>query len=208
MRFRLRVLFVLLLNVFLINVIFYAVWAQDTIIRAKIGIQIRSGDRVVSAKSQDNLNVNDLIRIYVHPEKTSYIYIIHSDLKEANLLNMVKQKINSPTLVMPSLQDFFQVDGTSPVETFSIIISPESLPEVIEVLKSGTTAYKNWIKVEEALIEKNKIDLSQNVEKPFSISGNVRGGLGVTIVDPFVNELNTFSGDSILVKRYEFRVKK
>ena len=208
MRLRLKILFLLSLSVFFINFIIYPALSQERIVRAKIGIQIRSDDRIISAKSQDDLNINDLIRIYVHPEEMGYVYVIHTDLKEATLLNMVQQKIQSSTLVMPSLQEFYQVDGNSSEETFTIIISPNELTEVMEIFRKGTATYKKWIEVLDPLLEKSKIDLSQLVEKPFSISGNVRSVTGSSNVDPFVNELQVFSGDSVLVKKYEFRVKK
>jgi hypothetical protein len=208
MRLRLKILFLLSLSVFFINFIIYPALSQEEIVRAKIGVQIRSGERIIRAKSPDDLNILDLIRIYVHPEEMGYVYIIHTDLKEATLLNMVQQKIQSSTLVMPSLQEFYQIDGNSSVETFTIIISPNELPEVLNVFKNGTTTYNKWIKVEEPLLQKSKIDLSQLVEKPFSISGNVRSVTGSSNLDPFVNELQIYSGESILVKRYEFRVKK
>jgi len=208
MRFKLKILFMLSLSVFLITGGIYIVDAQEEKVRAKISIQIRSGDHIVRAKSQDRLKAGDLIRIYVHPEKTSHVYVVHSDLKEATLLNVVQQKTQSSTLVMPSLQEFYQVDGKSPKETFTIIISPNELPEVLEVLRTGNVPYSKWVEVEKVLLEKSKIDLSQKTEKPFSISGNVRGAVGVGDVDPFVSKLQIFSGRSILVKRYEFRVKK
>ena len=208
MRFNLKILFLLSLSVFLIIVSIYPGDAQEEKVRAKIGIQIKSGDHIMRAKSQDKLTAGDLIRIYVHPEKTSHVYVIHTDLKEATLLNMVQQKIQSSTLVMPSLQEFYQVDGKSPKETFTIIISPNELPEVLEFLGTGNAPYTRWVEVEKVLLEKSKIDLSQKTEKPFSISGNVRSAVGAGDVDPFVSKLQIFSGRSILVKRYEFRVKK
>jgi hypothetical protein len=208
MRQKLLKVFFLSLSVFLMNGSISPVHAQGKNMRAKIGIQVRAGDQTRSAKSQDNLNVNDLIRIYVHPEETSYVYVIHTDLKEATLLNMVQQRSRSLTLVMPSLQEFYKVDGTSPEETFTIIVSPEDLTEVTEVLKNGTAPYKKWIGVEEPLLTKSKIDLSQEVEKPFAIAGNVRGVGATADVDPFINNLQIFSGKSLLVKKYEFKVKK
>ena len=208
MRQRLNVPFLMSLSVFFIINSIHPVFAQEERVRAKVGIQIRSGDQIISAKSKDRLNVNDLIRIYVYPEETSHIYVVHSDLKEVTLLNVVQQMKRSSTLVMPSLDEFFQADGTSSTETFTIIISPKELTEVTEVLKNGTAPYKEWIGVEESLLDKSKIDLSQDVEKPFSIAGNVRGIESTSDIDPFVNSLKIFSGKSLLVKRYEFRVKK
>ena len=208
MRLSLTIFVVLSLSVFLVNPRINTVSAQEGIVRAKIGIQIRSGDSIIRAKSQDDLNADDLLRIYVRPEKTSYVYIIHSDLSTATLLNMDQQKIQNSTLVMPSLQEFYRVDGKSSEEIFTIIITDNSLNEVMETLRNGKTTYEKWIEVEESLLERSKFDLSQEVEKPFSIAGNVRGGFVVSNIDPFAKELPIFSGKSILVKRYEFRVKK
>lgn len=208
MRQRSKIFFLLSVSVFMTFGSIYPTYAQEEKVRAKIGIQIRSGDRILSAKSQDDLQANDLIRIYVHPEKTSHVYVIHTDLKEATLLNLIQQKIRSSTLVMPSLQEYYQVDGKSPKETFTIIISPKGLNKVMEILKNGTATYKKWIGVEKLLLEKGKIDLSQELEKPFSISGNVRGVGSTDNIDPFVNNLQIFSGKALLVKKYEFRVKK
>lgn len=208
MRLSFKALFVIFLSVFLIIGSIYLAGAQEEKVRAKIGIQIKSGDRIMRAKSQDRLKARDLLRIYVHPEKTSHVYVVHTDLKKATLLNMVQQKIQSATLVMPSLQEFYQVDGKSQKETFTIIISPDELPEALEVFGTGKASYLRWVEVEKVLLERSKVDLSQKTEKPFSISGNVRGAVGSGDVDPFVSKLQIFSGKSILVKKYEFRVKK
>jgi hypothetical protein len=196
------------LSVFLIIVSISPGNAQEELVRAKLGIQIRSGNQIERAKTEDRLKAGDLIRIYVHPEETSHVYVIHTDLKKATLLNMVQQKTQSSTLVMPSLHEFYQVDGKSPKETFTIIISPNELPEVLEILRTGNAPYSEWVEAEKVLLERGKIDLSQKTEKPFSITGNVRGAVGTDDLDPFVNKLQIFSGRSILVKRYEFRVKK
>jgi len=208
MRLSFKALFIIFLSVFLIIGSIYLAGAQEEKVRAKIGIQIKSGDRIMRAKSQDRLKARDLLRIYVHPEKTSHVYVVHTDLKKATLLNMVQQKIQSSTLVMPSLQEFYQVDGKSQKETFTIIISPDELPEALDVFRTGKASYSMWVEVEKVLLERSKVDLSQKTEKPFSISGNVRGAVGSGDADPFVSKLQIFSGKSLIVKRYEFRVKK
>ena len=163
---------------------------------------------MVRAKSHDNLKAGDFLRIYVHPEEASHVYVVYADLKKAILLNVVQLKKQSSTLVMPSLQEFYRIDGKSPKELFTIIISPKELLEVSGLLGAGTAHYSKWIEVEKVLHEKSKIDLGKSVEKPFSISGNVRSGKGADSLDPFVSKLLIFSGKSILVKKYEFRVKK
>jgi len=208
MKINIKVLFVLSLSVFFIMSSIYFTGAQEETVRAKIGIQIKSADRTMRAKSYDRLKKDDLLRIYVHPERTSHVYVIHTDLKNVTLLNNVQQKIQSSTLVMPSLQEFYQVDGESPTESFTIIISDGEVSEVSEALKDGSVSYKKWVRIEQRLFDENKIDLSQKSEKPFSISGTVRGVSRDGDMDPFVCKLQIFSGKSILVKRYEFKVKK
>jgi len=182
--------------------------AQEKKVRARIGIQVRSGDRVMRAKSRDRLMAGDLLRIYVHPEKSSHVYVVHTDHKTATLLNMVQQKVQSSTLVMPSVQEFYQVDGASPVETFTIICSPKELNDVMDMLSSGEAPLTLWSELEKGLIETGRIELSQRSERPFAIAGNVRGIGESAGPDPFMGRLQIFSGKSILVKKYEFRVKK
>ena len=202
-----KILVLVFLSIFIIAGSISSALSQDEKVRAKIGIKIKSGDQVMRAKSRDRLKAGDLLRIYVHPEGSSYIYVVHSDKKTVTLLNIVEQKVQGSTLVLPSVQEFYQVDGASPVETFTIICSPLELSDVSGIL-SSTMSHEKWTAIENQLIEKSKIVLTQKTESPFAIAGNVRGGIGPGIGDPFVNKLQIFSGKSLLVKRYEFKVKK
>jgi len=178
--------------------------SQEDKVRAKIGILIQSGDRVMPAKSKDILKVGDLIRIYVHPEISSYIYVVHNDQKTVSLLNMVEQRIHSSTLVLPSIQEFYQVDGKSPIESFSIICSQTELTELSGLFNSDIP-YGRWVEIEREMIKKSKIVLDQKLEKPFAFSSNVRRPVKE---DQFINKLKIFSGKSLLIKRYKFRVKE
>ncbi len=182
-------------------------FAQERNIRAKVGILIKSGDLMTRAKSKDRVKAGDLVRIYVHPEVSSYVYVIHTDQNEVTLLNMVEQKIQSSTLVLPSLQEFYQVDGKSPAETFTVVCSPEEVKEVSALLNSQIS-YEKWASIEKSLVKRGEVDLGQQTERPFAIAGNVRGAGPAGTGDSFVNELQIFSGKSILVKQYEFSVKK
>ncbi|MBW1800539.1 MAG: hypothetical protein JRJ85_07385 [Deltaproteobacteria bacterium] len=182
--------------------------AEEPSIRAKIGIKIKSGDRTRRAKTRDRLKAGDMLRIYVHPEKSSHVYVVYTDRKTATLLNMVQQKVQSSTMVMPSIQEFYEVDGASKIESFTIICSPVALQDVLSLVGSDEVAYNTWSELEKSLLEKSRIDLSQKSEKPFAIAGNVRGAGGSSGGDAFISNLQIFSGKSILVKKYEFRVKK
>jgi hypothetical protein len=179
----------------------------EDLIRAKVGIQIRSGDRVMRAKSRDRLKTGDYLRLYVHPEHGSYVYVIHSDQKTATLLNTIRQTIQSSTLVMPSLQQYYQVDGKSKIESFTIICSPNQIDELSKLFKNGSTSHKEWEKIKKDLSSKSEIQLASNTEKPFAIAGNVRGAGDDVKGDPFSKELQVFSGKTMVLKHYEFRVK-
>ncbi|MFH1481244.1 MAG: hypothetical protein ABIG67_08240 [Pseudomonadota bacterium] len=181
--------------------------SQERKVRAKIGILIKSNGQTMRAKSRDRLKAGDLLRIYVYPEASSYIYVVHSDKKNVELLNMGEQKIQRSTLILPSLREFYQVDGQSPGETFTIICSPDEVKEVSSLLNSPVS-HEKWASVEKELLKRGEIDLSQKAERPFALMGNVRGGGGNGVGDPFVKELQIFSGIDILVKQYEFTVKK
>jgi hypothetical protein len=181
--------------------------SQDKTVRAKIGILVKSENQIMRAKSKDRLKAGDLVRIYVHPELSSYIYVVHRDHKTVTLLNMVEQRVQSSTLVLPSVQEFYQVDGQSPVETFTVICSPKEVKE-ISSLVSAQIPYDRWVSLEKDLLKKGEFDLAQKSEKPFAIAGNVRGPGNAAGGDNFVRELQIFSGKSILVRQYEFSVKK
>jgi hypothetical protein len=181
--------------------------AQEKTVRAKIGILVKSGNQVLKAKSKDRLKAGDLLRIYVHPEVSSYVYVVHSDLKTVTLLNMVEQKIQSSTMVLPSVQEFFQVDGKSSVETFTVICSSEEV-KAVSALVSAQMTTERWDNLQRELAKKGEMELVDKSERPFAIAGNVRGAGDAAGGDAFVKELQIFSGKSILVKQYEFSVKK
>ena len=178
-------------------------------VRAKIGIQIKSGDRIIRAKSRDRLKSGDLIRLYVHTEKSCFIYIIHTDTKNVDLLNITEQKMQSSTLVLPSAQAFYEIDGISPMENFSIICSPTRLQQLSD-LETKTINYSQWEKIQTNLLQKSSIVVSEQKQKSFAltgIAGNVRGIKDAEPEDSFVRDLRIFSGKGLLVKTYEFKIK-
>ncbi len=207
MRLFIKILGVVFMGVALITAGALPGLSQEKTVRAKIGILVKSGDQILRAKSKDRLKAGDLVRIYVHPEVSSYVYVVHTDLKTVTLLNMVEQRIQSSTLVLPSVQEFYQVDGQSPVETFTVICSPKEVKEVSALVSSQMTT-ERWDSLEKELLKKGEIDLAQKSERPFAIAGNVRGAGDAAGGDAFVKELQIFSGKSILVRQYEFSVKK
>ncbi len=182
-------------------------------VRAKIGIRIQSGDTIVRAKTKERITTRDLLRLYIIPEEDSYVYIVHTDKKSVNLLNEKgKTQFKQGTIIIiPSDYSFdLRFDGANLRETLTIICSPTRLGDVETLLfKSVDVPYTKWVGLEKEMINKSKIPLGGKSEKPFPIAGSVRGieGYG-TPNDPFLKDLRIYSGKSLLVKKYEFTVKK
>jgi hypothetical protein len=202
-----RIIAVLVLSGALVATSALPGFAQERIVRAKVGVLVKSGDQTARAKSKDRLKAGDLIRIYVHPETSSYVYVVHTDHNKVTLLNMVEQKVQSSTMVLPSLQEYYQVDGNSSVENFTVICSPDEVKEISALLR-GPISHDQWATLEKNLTRKGELDLTQKTERPFAIAGNVRGPAEAAGGDPFVKDLQIFSGKSLLVRQYEFSIKK
>ncbi len=49
--------------------------------------------------------------------------------------------------------------------------------------------------------------MNEKTDTPFAIAGNVRGGI-VQDQDSVVKKLRIFTGNDMVVKKYEFKVKK
>jgi hypothetical protein len=180
-------------------------YCQEGTVRAMVGILVKSGDKTARAMSEDRIKAGDRLRIYVRPEAISFVYVIHTNQKSVTLLNPGEQKVQSSTLVLPSSQKFYDVDGLSSVESFTIICSHDEVKEV-SALFSSRVSREKWASLERNLIRKGEMELSQRTEKPFAIAGNVRGASETG--DPFMNQLQVFTGKGILVKKYEFSIKK
>jgi len=172
---------------------------QDGIVRAKIGIMAKSGDKSWYVRSKEKLSKGDMLRIYIRPEKASHVYIIHTDMKSVTLL-FNKSQVRETMLVVPSEKDFYQIDGDSLVEVFIIVCSPKEVKE-LSPMKTSALSCEQWASIEEELINRSKIELRQTVERSIPIAGLVRG------VQPEPS-IQTFSGRSLIIKKYEFSVKK
>lgn len=189
-------------------------------IRAKIGIQVLSGERIVKAKSKEVLKAGDAVRIYVHPATSCYVYIIHTDGKNVSLINITQQKIQSSTLILPSAQAFYEIDGQSSMERFTIICSPEKVQELSGMENKNLTC-SEWASLEDRLQKQSTVLNADEQDEPFllngkvaSIAGNVRGitnsikNSSGANDDPFLKELQIFSGSGLVIKTYQFQIKK
>jgi hypothetical protein len=84
--------------------------AQESI-QARIGLQIKSGDRILRAKAFDRAQVGDLLRVYVVPEEAAYVYVMHTDGNTVRLLNTEpRSKIaKGDTVVLPGQDKFYLI---------------------------------------------------------------------------------------------------
>jgi len=202
-----KILFILCIGAALIMTGTLVCFAQAQPVRARIGVIIKSGDQVMRAKGKDSLKAGDSLRIYVQPDEGSYLYVVHADPDNVTLLKMVDRSVPSSQWVLPGEGDLYEVDGQSPIETFTIICSPEELKEVA-ALAGTKMPYEKWTALVGSLVKRGQIDLSQKSEKPFPIAGNTRGEVLAGGRPERDCEAQVFSGNTILVKQYEFTVKK
>jgi len=186
----------------------YTAFAQQDLVRAKVGIQLKSGQTLSRAKASETIKAGDMLRIFVQPEADAWVYVVHTDAATASLLNLVRQQRQAVTIVMPSLQEFYEVDGKSPAEAFTVICSTGEIPEMAELVQKGSLDHKVWTAVEDKLTQKGRIELATQGEKPFALAGNVRGAGPGAGEDPFAASLPIFSGNGVLVKKYAFGVKR
>ncbi len=77
--------------------------------------------------------------------------------------------------------------------------------EVQDLIESPKRPYTWWAATEQSLVEKSRIQLTETVKKPFSIAGVVRS---LNSDSEFLKQLPTFSGNTLVVKKYDFTVKK
>ncbi len=181
--------------------------SQENMIRAKIGIQVNSNNAVKMARAKDRLKTGDMLRIYVHPEKPGFIYVIYSDKKQVTLLTQVEQKDQPSTLLLPSVGEYYEIDGQSSIETFTIIVSSTAV-DTIPGRISAATSYEEWAGIEKKLKDQSRIALTKKSQLPFAIAGNVRSTNKTTPQKTLVKKLRIYSGNNLIVKKYEFQIKK
>ena len=181
--------------------------AQDRV-RAKVGIQVRSGERTTSAKTTETVKTGDSLRVHVVPEDDAYVYVVHNNGKNLTLLNAqsaTTRVTGGMPVTLPAPEKFYQIDGGSDGESITVICSPTEIREIASLVSTPNVSQQNWLSLEKALLDKSKIDWSQPTDKPFQIAGKVRS---MSSNDPFLNNLNIYSGKSLVAKKYTFQVQK
>lgn len=175
-------------------------------VSARIGIQVISGDQVRRAKTDDRLTTGDRLRIHISPNFDSHIYVVHADEHKVTLLHNGDTLTKAAhRLMLPSETEFFEIDGNSSREKLTILCSPKALDDVSTLLASPEAMVAQWSALEKVLLQRSRIDLHEETEKPFAIAGNVRGEAAD---NAFAAALPSYAGNSLVVKRYQFRVEE
>ncbi|MBF0202389.1 MAG: hypothetical protein HQK66_13995 [Desulfamplus sp.] len=186
---------------------------ESNIIRAKIGIQVISGERTFTARGRQPLTPGDLIRLYIHTEKECYIYVIHTDHHSVELMNITEQKIQSSTLILPSAQTCYAIEGRHDRQRLTIICTPDKLTELADI-ESNPPEYEEWVSLETRLQKRSSMLVTDEMPSPIALGGATRGGMSRKTsedhgnVSTFLRELPTFSGKGLLIRTYEFHIQK
>ena len=79
------------------------------------------------ARTLDRIRSGDMVRVYVHPEKNAYVYVVYTDKQQVTLLTPVEQTTQGSTLVLTSVNEYYEIDGSNRTEAFTIICSPTAI---------------------------------------------------------------------------------
>ena len=183
---------------------------QEEIVRAKIGIRITSDQVTRRAKKRDRIKAGDALQIYISPEfDSASIYVMYDNQESVEqLYEKENHQFLGNIIVIPG-EDRYTIDGKHQSEQFTIICSPQPLSDIDKFLESQTRSPAKWQELEQELIKKSQFDLSDKISRPWRIAGAVRSG------EPFLlNAIEIlenspiFSGKTLVVRKYELRVKK
>ena len=178
------------------------------LVHAKVAIQVVSNGKVTTARSKDKLAKGDKLRLYIEPQEEMFLYVVHTDQNATGLLAKTNTSATaaSELVVLPSESEYYEIDGNSSFEQITIIFAKKRQPKIEALFSENAPSLAAWQETELALLQQYQIDLNESTDKPFGIAGNVRnlGDESSSIIEQMI----MYSGKSMVIKRYEFRVKK
>jgi hypothetical protein len=177
--------------------------ASDSV-KAKIAILHKAGDNYSSLRSKDRLRAGEMLRIFIEPVNECYVYVVHADIKEATLLYGDDSPAVNKILLLPSENDYYVFDDSSPEERIIVFCSVMKSAEFEKLFnKKETISRKEWNKFETRILKEHKKQLNDKTDKPFPIAGNVSA-----LNDEFLDQVQTFVGKNVLIRKFEFEIKK
>lgn len=178
------------------------------LVHAKVAIQVVSNGKVTTARSKDKLAKGDKLRLYIEPQEEMFLYVVHTDQNATGLLAKTNTSATaaSELVVLPSESEYYEIDGNSSFEQITIICAKKRQSKIEALFSENAPSLAAWQETELALLQQYQIDLNESTDKPFGIAGNVRnlGDESSSIIEQMI----MYSGKSMVIKRYEFRVKK
>lgn len=183
---------------------------EANIVRAKVGVQVVSKERTFSARGRQRLDPGDLIRLYIHTERACYIYVVHTSQLGASLLNMTEPKLQTTTLILPSIKTYYQIDGSHERETFTVVCALKQIPE-LEAMEHQPLDYATWQRLQTRLEEQSRLIIADDITT-IAIGGNVRGtdlpaSQEQLTAGAFLHRVPVSSGDGLLLRSYEFQIQ-
>tara|TARA_Y100001960_G_scaffold295386_1_gene339944 strand:- start:210 stop:878 length:669 start_codon:yes stop_codon:yes gene_type:complete len=219
--------FIFILGFFISNSLFFIGSTSSAesfkLFRATIGIKIHyctapKSDRLLlcknsanwqnrKAKVNDRLRSGDQLSVYVKPEENSFVYLVNSNAKTASLIALGdnQNNVSAHSLrVLPSIKEGYEVDGNEDIELFSIICSSKKLPRINQLFSGGSVKVEKWRILEKKFFDDSQIITSSKPEEQLQFGGSIRG----LDSKPFIKTLSMSSGKALIVRRYQFDVKK
>ncbi len=183
----------------------FTVNSPGTVIKAKIGVMKKSGDDIKKAKSNDNALAGDEVRVFIVPDNDCYVYVVFNDGKNAMLLS-AKYVSAKKALILPGEKNFYKFDKNSKTGEFYVYCSSEKMGEIDKLFKGKNSINSSdWKTVSSKIENENKESVSDDSDKPITMAGNVRGANVSN--EQFQKTLQSFSGKSMIIKKYIFNVK-
>ncbi|RPI73183.1 MAG: hypothetical protein EHM47_06610 [Ignavibacteriales bacterium] len=175
----------------------------DTV-KAKIAILHKAGEVYNPLRTKDRLKAGEMLRIFVLPEKDCFVYAVHSGDKESFLLCKTFLKEGNDSLFLPTPEDYYIFDEGGVKEKITIFCSSKKISEIENLFKNSEIISSGlWDEAEEKLIASTKTNLNETSDKPFSLAGNVSA-----VNEDFMDSMQLFVGDELLIRKYEIEVKK
>lgn len=189
--------------IFFVNPAFCYAESKKVVI-AELGVEIFEDDKFVRwAKSHDELSASNQFRIHIVPRQDCYLYLVFNEDDNFSLKYSNKSK-GGQEVILPASSSFYGVDSGQKKQRVTIVCSPEKNEE-IEGIFGVFGAETDWKIKEKEIIKSSKISFEEATDKPVNIGGSINGFAPASA--PKVR-MFPYRGKSLLVKKYEFSVKK
>jgi len=169
-------------------------------VKARLGVELRSGAAPRTAKARDTVRAGDRIIAYAQPGQNCHIYVVFSHAGKAWLVNPgALGGLKDYAEAYPNLEAGWAVPaGAGPVEVM-LIVSATPLADVA-ALRAPVSA-DAWKKVEKRLRDEEL--MRDSFGKPVPVAANVRS-IGA---EAFARQLPMYSGTKLVSARFVLEVQ-